>query len=95
MLPEHLDHSEYLCSNHDASIHEHQDEQTDVKNKKQKVQFPLRPSVIITAFSYEHHTGLVRYLATVMQEAEHISVSGSNIILHFFPCVDTRCMTRR
>jgi len=73
MLLEHLDHSEYLCSNRDASIHEHQDEQTDVKHKKQKVQFPLRPSVIITAFSYEHHTGLVRYLATVMQEAEHIS----------------------
>jgi len=95
MLPEHLDHSEYLCSNHDASIHEHQDEQTDVKNKKQKVQFPFRSSVIITAFTYQHQAGLVPFLATVMQEAEHISESSSQIVLHSVLVSDICCMTCR
>ena len=41
-----------------------------------QISCPVGPSVIITAFSYQHHTGLVPVLSTVMQEAEHISVSG-------------------
>ena len=60
-----------------------------------QINFPVRPSVIITAFTYQHQAGLVPSLATVMQEAEHISVSGSQIVLHSVLVSDIRCMTRR
>ena len=43
--------------------------------------FPSNNLALITAFSYERHTGLVPFLSTVPAEAEHISVR-SNIPKH-------------
>jgi hypothetical protein len=63
-----------------------------------QMQFQASPVVLITAFSYERYIGLVPFLPTVMQEAEHISVCGSPVIPNARPAHDAHYlspMTRR
>ena len=61
--------------------------------------FPSNDLALITAFSYERHTGLVPFLSTVPAEAEHISVCStmpkhhvtpSNVILCPLSCAFRR-----